>query len=95
MNIDCKKCDAITVPQDYDLKEYCSKISFWGFSFFGGVKFYTFRSVLLFLGIKKKAIPWECLECGQRFLECPYCGFYMDYLFEKCGKCKKSYYICW
>lgn len=71
------------------------RIYLTGFSLMGGVTFYTFRDLLVSLGIKKIAVIGKCESCDSIKVECPYCGELHDLLegkTEKCKRCAKSFY---
>ncbi len=93
----CEKCKRRRNFSQYDTKNLCSKIHLFGFSFFGGIKFYTYREVLVFFGIKKQACVGECADCSTVYIKCPYCKEIIEKdiaLNEKCPFCHKYFYIC-
>lgn len=69
----CKICDCISPFSKSDPRDICNNGHLFGFSFFGGMKFYSFRELLVQIGIKKQAIILECSVCSTKILECPFC----------------------
>lgn len=90
----CKECRENQPFKKYDLRNYCPKFGLWGLCFTGGIRFYTFRELLIKLDIKRKATVWECLTCNTIMVECPYCYFQMEGIQDICTDCEKKYYIC-
>jgi len=93
----CKKCQSKNTFYPVKKLKICDKQHYFGFSFFGGVRFYTFREMSVSLGIKKKANIWKCKACNSLLIKCPYCNNEMDIHMAKaefCDFCKKSFYLC-
>lgn len=90
----CQNCDKETVHTKPSIDEYCSTLYFGGFSFFGGSKFYTYKDVLLFFGIRKRANTQKCVICKGICFECPYCFNRQSSYSEKCEECKRKFIIC-
>ncbi len=93
----CEQCNRETSFFGYDLRNICGKIHLFGFSFFGGSKYYTYREVLVFFGVKRQAQVGQCDECGTIVVKCPYCKVLLnkqEALKEKCSACNKPFYIC-
>ena len=96
-NETCINCKSKQEFTEYDLKDYCPKIHLFGWSFSGGIRFYTFRETLVFFGFKKQAKVMQCLKCDKIQFECPHCFNLMNEqegLKERCNECKKYFYIC-
>jgi len=93
----CSNCKCLVSFEETNAKGLCSKVSLFGFSFFGGVKYYTFREVLVSLGIRRQAIIGKCTSCGTLKIGCPHCGEVHDVVEgkkEKCKSCAKPFYVC-
>jgi len=91
----CERCERKQIITEYELSELKPKIYLFGFSFFGGARFYTFREVLTFLGYRKKIVSGKCNQCGFLLIQCPYCGHKLsktEVLKERCPNCEKKYY---
>lgn len=95
-----KKCQSCNYERNFtkcNLKDICSKVHLLGFSFFGGIKYYTFREVLVSLGIKKQALLGECTVCKTICGICPNCKITLsekEIRNEKCQNCGKKFYTC-
>lgn len=93
----CSTCKCIVSFEEAEAKDICSKVYLFGFSFFGGVKYYTFREILVTFGIRKKAILGKCKGCGTLKIGCPHCGEVHDVVEgkkETCKGCTKHFYVC-
>jgi len=96
-NNNCDNCGGINSLSKSDAKEICSKIHLFGFSFMGGIRFYTFRELFVSLGFKRQAVIWKCVKCNTIKVECPYCGelhSLKEGREEKCKECARTFYIC-
>lgn len=93
----CINCKKETIFVKYNTKDICDKLHLFGFSFFGGIKYYTIREILVSFGIKKKALIIKCSSCNMVFVKCPHCNELIEIqkgLKEKCPNCSKIYYVC-
>ena len=93
----CSNCKKNQVYISVNNFELCSKVSYFGMSFFGGVKFYSFRDILISIGIKQKAIIGRCENCNNLLIKCPYCNSKLNINVaksEKCNKCNNLFYLC-
>lgn len=93
----CAKCQKESVFLPIKNSELCGDKYYFGFSFFGGVRFYTFREISVSLGIIRKAKVGKCEVCKRILVRCPYCSHEMsinDAKAESCNSCEKKFYLC-
>lgn len=93
----CYNCGKKDNFKEASSSEYCNKVHFFGLSFSGGIRFYTLREILVWIGFKKKAKVYKCSHCTAITIECPYCEAHLESEFglkEKCKDCEGVFYVC-
>ncbi len=92
----CSKCrteDSFTKVNNHEIGQdsYLP-----GFYFYGGIRYYTFREVLVFFGVRKLANMGRCTNCVNYQVECPYCKNLLELYRndnEHCTNCGKKFYL--
>ncbi len=93
----CTTCNDKRLFIKFNLADICNKVHLPGFSMFGGVRYYTFREVLVKLGVRKQALVGKCVECASVQARCPNCKTPMSekqMMDETCHSCHNNFYIC-